>query len=315
MTEISPTFPDLTVNIGQIHLKNPVFSCSGTFSSGIEYNAFYNISELGAITTKSFSLNKRDGNIPPRIWETASGMLNSIGLQNDGIDYFIKEQLYEIKKLGATVILSIFGDDIEEFVKIAKKIKKVADELVAIEINFSCPNVKNGGMAFCAVPSQIKQVVLAIKDLTDVPLIAKLSPNHNTISESTIAACEGGAEAVSIINTMVGTAFDIETFKPRLGNITGGLSGPAIKPVALANVYELSKMKILPIIGMGGISCWQDAVEFLIAGASAVGIGTINFVEPDAGIKIIEGIRGYMVEKNIASIRGLIGAAQINNDL
>ena len=242
-------------------------------------------------------------------------MLNSIGLQNDGIDYFIKEQLHEIKKLGATVILSIFGDDIEEFVKIAKKIKKVADELIAIEINFSCPNVKNGGMAFCAVPSQIKQVVLAIKDLTDVPLIAKLSPNYNTISESTIAAREGGAEAVSIINTMVGTAFDIETFKPRLGNITGGLSGPAIKPVALANVYELSKMKILPIIGMGGISCWQDAVEFLIAGASAVGIGTINFVEPDAGIKIIEGIRSFMVEKNIASIRGLIGAVQRNDDL
>lgn len=308
MTDNNVSFPALEVKLGRISLKNPVIACSGTFAEGLEYNEFYNISMLGAITTKSFSLKKKKGNPPPRIWETYCGMLNSIGLQNAGIDFFIKEELSRIKDTGAEVILSIFGKDIEEFLKISEKIVSIRDSILAVELNFSCPNVKAGGMAFCAAPEQIQIITEKINKMLKIPLITKLSPNFDIINAAR-AAKKAGAEAVSLINTIVGAAFDIDSFKPRLGNITGGLSGPAIKPVAIAKVYELAKENILPIVGIGGIYKWQDAMEFLIAGAHAVGIGTVNFSEVDAGIHIIRGIKDYMVEKNINNINDIIGAA------
>lgn len=301
--------PDLSARFGSIYLKNPVISCSGTFAGGIEYNRFFDVSKLGAVTTKSFSLKKKEGNPSPRIWETACGMLNSIGLQNEGIEYFVERQLEEINNLGADIILSIFGEDVEEFKKIALKINPVLKHLKAVELNYSCPNVKAGGMAFCAVPENIKAVTSEIKSIIDIPLIAKLSPNFGSVIPCAIKAKEGGADAVSVINTLTGTAFDIDTFKPRLANIVGGLSGPAIKPVALLQVYQLAKEKIIPIIGMGGIYSWQDAVEFLIAGANAVSIGTVNFSEPDAGEKIISGINDFLVLKNISSVNDIIGKA------
>ena len=300
---------DLSVKFGKISLKNPVISCSGTFAGGLQYSRFFDISKLGAVTTKSFSLKKKDGNPSPRIWETASGMLNSIGLQNEGIDFFISTQLEEIRNLGAEIILSIFGESAEEFKKIALKIKPVLKHLKAVELNYSCPNVKAGGMAFCGVPENIRTITSEIKSIIDIPLIAKLSPNFGPVTECAIQAKKGGADAVSVINTVTGTAFDIDTYKPRLANIVGGLSGPAIKPAALLQVYQLAKGKIIPIIGMGGIYSWQDAVEFLIAGAAAVGIGTVNFSQPDAGEKIIAGISEYLISKNINSINDIIGKA------
>ncbi len=307
MTDNGKVSPDLSVDIGKIHLKNPVISCSGTIASGLEYNEFYDISCLGAITTKSFSVRKKKGNPPPRIWETPAGMLNSIGLQNEGIDFFIKSDLPKIKNTGADIILSVFGKDAEEFMDIAKKIFKIKDKIIAVELNFSCPNVSAGGMAFCAFPDQIKVITAGVKEIVEIPLIVKLSPNYHTIAESALAAKKGGAEGVSLVNTLVGAAFDIDTFEPKLGNIIGGLSGPAIKPVAIAKVYQLAKEKILPIIGMGGISDWRDAIEFILAGASAVGIGTANFVEVDAGLKVISGIKNYMVENNFNRVEDLIG--------
>jgi dihydroorotate dehydrogenase (NAD+) catalytic subunit len=309
LTDIGINEKGLFVKFGKICLKNPVISCSGTFAGGIEYSKFYDISKLGAVTTKSFSLKKKEGNPSPRIWETASGMLNSIGLQNEGIDFFISSQLEEIKNLGAEVILSIFGESEDEFKKIALKIKPVLKHLKAVELNYSCPNVKAGGMVFCSVPENIRTITSEIKSITDIPLIAKLSPNFGPVTACAIQAKKGGADAVSVINTLTGTAFDINTFKPRLANIVGGLSGPAIKPAALLQVYQLAKEKIIPVIGMGGIYTWQDAIEFLIAGAAAVGIGTVNFSQPDAGEKIVAGISEYLVSKNIRSVNDIIGKA------
>ena len=313
MTESFFLKPDLSVNLGKIKLKNPIVSCSGTFASGVEYNKFYDISKIGAVITKSFSLKKTQGNPPPRIWETASGMLNSIGLQNEGIDYFLDKDLPYLKKIGAGVILSIFGKDCQEFKNIALKIKKFQNDILAVELNFSCPNVKEGGMAFCQSPKQLEFVVSSLTEILNIPLIAKLSPNFDNIIQTAAAAKQGGAEAVSLVNTFIGTAVDIETLKPRIAGITGGLSGPAIKPLALAKVYQLGKENILPIIGMGGVFCWEDAIEFLVLGASAVGIGTVNFIEPDAGEKILSGISEYLIKKNISDIKNLRGKVLINN--
>ena len=308
MTEnILESVPDLSINLGRIKLKNPVIMCSGTFASGIEYNQFYNISNLGAVTTKSFSLNKRPGNSPPRLCETAGGMLNAIGLANEGIYYFINEQLPVLKNLQVSIILSIFGEDNDEFLKIAKEVNSIKDDIAAVEMNLSCPNVDKGGIAFCSMPEQVKLLINSVREILDVPLIAKLSPNNDNFIETATKARNGGAEAISLVNTVIGTAIDIDNFKPKLGNIFGGLSGPAIKPIALAKVMQLARENILPIIGMGGIFYWQDAIEFMIAGASAVGIGTLNFIEVDAGEKILEGISNYLLKKNINNLSEIIG--------
>lgn len=308
MTEnISESVPDLSINLGRIKLKNPVITCSGTFASGIEYNQFYNISNLGAVTTKSFSLNKKLGNNPPRLCETAGGMLNAIGLANEGIYHFINEQLPVLKNLQVSIILSIFGEDNDEFLRIAKEVTSIKDDIIAVEMNLSCPNVDKGGIAFCSMPDQVESLINSVREILDIPLIAKLSPNNDNFIETATKARNGGAEAISLVNTVIGTAIDIDNFKPKLGNIFGGLSGPAIKPIALAKVMQLARENILPIIGMGGIFCWQDAVEFMIAGASAVGIGTLNFVEVDAGEKILEGISNYLLKKNINNLSEIIG--------
>ncbi len=302
---------DLSVKLGRLKLNNPVIACSGTFSYGNEHNEFYKIRKLGAVTTKSYSLEPREGNAPPRIFETQGGILNSIGLQNDGIEVFISKHLPRIKEMDARVILSIFGGTLKEFTDIVKKIKTVEEGIAAIELNLSCPNIKKSGESFCSSPLDVEKVVARINKISGLPIIAKLSPNHENLIDAAKAAKRGGADAVSLINTVIGTAVDIETSKPRLGNILGGLSGPAVKPIALAKVYSLSKENILPIIGMGGIFNWKDVLEFMIMGAAAVGIGTVNFVQHDAGIKILEGLAGYLEEKNISSISSLTGSLKV----
>ena len=297
----------ISVKLGSIELKNPVIMCSGTFSSGIEYNDFYDVSALGAITTKSFSLEPRAGNKPPRLCETSAGLLNSIGLQNEGIDFFIREHLPYVKRSGFNIILSILGTDVSEFSKLASKIRNIEEYLLAVELNLSCPNVEKGGITLGSIPEDVENVTTVVRKVLNVPVIVKLSPNNNNLSELARSARNGGAEAVSLINTIIGMAIDINTFKPKLGNITGGLSGPAIKPIAVAKIFNLYKEQILPVIGMGGIFSWEDAVEFMLAGASAVGLGTINFVDLDAGKSILAGIINYMSNKNILNISDIIG--------
>ncbi|MCE5330230.1 dihydroorotate dehydrogenase [bacterium] len=296
-----------SVKLGSIILKNPIVMCSGTFSSGIEYNDFYDVSIVGAITTKSFSLKPRAGNKPPRLCETPAGLLNSIGLQNEGIDFFINEHLPYTKKSGFNIILSILGTDISEFSDLAVKIRNIEESLIAVELNLSCPNVEKGGMSLGSIPEEVENVTTAVRKILNIPVIVKLSPNNNNLSELARRAKNGGAEVISLINTVIGMSIDINTFKPKLGNITGGLSGPAIKPIALAKIFNLHKEKILPIIGMGGIFGWEDAVEFMLAGANAVGLGMVNFVDLHAGENILDGIINYMSNKNILNISDIIG--------
>ncbi len=300
----------LSVKLGSLELKNPIVTCSGTFSSGIEYNDLYDVSLLGAITTKSFSLEERLGNKPPRLCETPAGLLNSIGLQNEGIDFFINEHLPVVKKFGFTVILSILGDSVSEFIELAVKIRKIEDDIAAVELNLSCPNIKKGGLALGSDPEEVEKAAAAVRKILNIPVIVKLSPNNNNLSELALRAKNGGAEAVSLINTVIGMAIDINTFKPKLGNVTGGLSGPAIKPIAVAKIYNLHKENILPIIGMGGVFDYKDAIELMIAGASAVGIGTVNFIEYDAGKNIIDGLISYMGSSNIKNISEIIGSVK-----
>jgi len=307
----SPGDPDLSVEIGRIKLPNPVITCSGTFSHGDQHQPFYDISVLGAVTTKSYSLKPRKGNPGPRICETASGMLNSIGLQNDGIDTFLTSHLAWMQAKGARVILSIFGQDLEEFKKTALRVLDIKSEILALELNLSCPNTEQGGKAFCAMPEEVEKVVDGVASLLDIPVIAKLSPNHDNIIQSARAAKRGGAEAVSLINTVIGMAVDIETARPMLGNITGGLSGPAVKPIALAKVFALSQENILPIIGMGGVFDHIDVLEFMMVGASAAGIGTVNLIDHDAGIKIIAGLKNYLKSRNIDSVKSFIGGLKV----
>jgi dihydroorotate dehydrogenase (NAD+) catalytic subunit len=297
----------LTVKLGRIKLANPIIACSGTFNFGIEYNQFYDVSMLGAVVTKSYSLEPRQGNPPPRTCETPCGMLNSIGLQNDGIDEFIKIHLPRAEKLNINIILSVFGEDAEEFEKVVSEAAKIKENIAAVELNLSCPNVKKGGTTFSEMPEEVLKIVKSACRILKIPVIAKLSPNHQNITQSAAAAKKGGAEAVSLINTVVGMAVDIETFRPKLGNVLGGLSGPAVKPIAMAKIYCLAREKILPIIGMGGVFGWKDAVEFMAAGAAAVGIGTVNFVQYDAGKNIIEGLKNYVEEKRIRNISEIVG--------
>jgi len=300
----------LSVRLGRLELKNPIIACSGTFSSGIEYNDLYDVSLLGAVTTKSFSLEPRLGNKPPRLCETPAGLLNSIGLQNEGIDFFINEHLPIVKKLGFTVILSILGVCVSEFIELAVKIRKIENDIAAVELNLSCPNIEKGGITLGAVPEEVEKATAAVRKILNIPVIVKLSPNNNNLSELASRAKNGGAEAISLINTVIGMAIDINTFKPKLGNVTGGLSGPAIRPIAVAKIYNLHKEKILPIIGMGGVFDYKDALEFMIAGASAVGLGTVNFIDYNAGKNIIEGLISYMGSNNIKNISEIIGSVK-----
>jgi len=299
---------NLKVSIGKLKLKNPVMTASGTFGYGREYSEFFDISRLGAVVVKGLSLKPRQGNPPPRIVETASGMLNSIGLQNIGIDSFIDNELPFLKKIKTPVIVNFFGDSIAEYKEAAAKLGATKG-IHALEMNISCPNKKAGWSIFGTDPKVTSKVVKAVRKATDLPLIVKLSPNVTDIGLMAKTAEDAGADALSAINTLTGMAIDIRTRKPKLANIIGGLSGPAIKPVALKMVWECYKSVKIPIIGMGGITTAEDAIEFILAGASAIAVGTGNFINPAITMEILEGIASFMEEEGISSLKQIIGTA------
>lgn len=300
---------NLSVEIAGIKLKNPVMTASGTFGSGIEFMDFMDLSRLGGITTKGVSNVPWRGNETPRVAETASGMLNAIGLQNPGIDVFIKRDLEELKNIDTTVMVNVCGHTIEEYVDVVKRLADVP-AVKLLEINISCPNVKEGGITFGTDLGAAYDVTKAIKKYARQPIIMKLTPNVTDITVIAKACEEAGADGISLINTLTGMKIDIEKRKFALANKTGGLSGPAIKPVALRMVYQVSKAVKLPVIGMGGIMTAEDAIEFLMAGATAVSVGTANFHDPQATIKILEGIENYMEKHGIDDINSVIGCVE-----
>ena len=295
----------LGVNIGKMKLKNPVMAASGTFGYAKEFEKLVNLKNLGAIITKTITLNPRTGNPMPRICETAAGMLNSIGLQNEGFDNFIKEKLPYLSKIGTPVIISISGNNIDEFFILAKRLDKIKS-ISGIELNISCPNINCEGLV-AQDAKETYEVVKAVRKITGKTIITKLSPNVTDIVKIAKAAENAGSDAISLVNTFLGMAIDIETRKSRLGNITGGLSGPCIKPIALRMVYEVSRNIDIPVMGIGGIMNASDAVEFMIAGASLIQVGTANFIEPGVCGKIIKGIEEYLRKHKIEKIEELIG--------
>jgi len=303
------TPPDLSVNLGGIQMKNPVMTASGTSGYGEEIAEIYDLSSLGGLTVKGLSLKPQQGNPPPRICETPAGMLNAIGLQNIGVQAFIEEKLPVLRKLDVAVIANVYGHRGEDYAEVARLLTE-AGGVDGIELNISCPNVKKGGMAFGTDPVATKEVVRLVRKSTPLPLIVKLSPNVTDITEFARIAEGEGADVLSLINTLLGMAIDISTRRPKLANVMGGLSGPAIQPVALRMVYQVAQVAKVPLIGMGGIMNAGDAVAFLLAGASAVAIGTANFVDPMAPVHIVEGIREYMTEKGIDSMEVLVGAME-----
>jgi len=306
---IDKTSLDLTVNIGKLKLKNPVMTASGTFGYGDEYAEFVDLNKLGAIVVKGLSLTPKEGNPPPRIVETPAGMLNAVGLQNIGIPHFIKKKLPFLRQFNTPVIVNFFGDSIAEYVQAAECLSGT-DGIDALEMNISCPNKQAGWSIFGTDPDVTHAVVSAVRKATDMTLIVKLSPNVTDISRMAQVAEDAGADALSIMNTLTGMAIDTKTRKPRLANIIGGLSGPAIRPVAVRMVWESYRTVSVPIIGMGGIVSAEDAVEFILAGASAVAIGTGNFMNPKITLDILNGIRSYMKTEGITSIKELKGGVQ-----
>jgi len=297
---------DLSIKIGNLNLKNPVMTASGTFGYGDEYQDFIDLSRLGGIVVKAVSGSNRDGNAYPRMAETPSGMLNSVGLQNKGVDYFIQEIYPVIKEFGTNVIVNVSGSTIEEYVAVAEMINEL-ENIPAIELNISCPNVKQGGMVFGTDPVIATEVTAAVRKVYRKDLIVKLSPNVTSIQEMAKAVVDGGADIISLINTLLGMAIDADKRKPILSTVTGGLSGPAIKPVALRMVWQVSKAVKVPIIGMGGIMNATDAIEFILAGASAVQVGTANFIDPGVTMKIVDGIEAYCRLHKVGRISELIG--------
>ncbi len=296
----------LNTEIGSLELRNPVLTASGTFGYGTEYADFIDVSRLGAIIVKGTTLAPREGNPYPRMAETASGMLNAVGLQNKGVGYFISNIYPTVKELGCPAIVNVSGSTIDNYVAAAEIINNL-DDIPAIELNISCPNVKQGGMAFGVKPESASEVISAVRKVYNKTLIVKLSPNVTDITEIAKAAQDAGADAVSLINTLLGMAIDAESRRPLLSTITGGLSGPAVKPIALRMVWQTSKAVTIPIIGIGGISNASDAIEFLLAGASAVEIGTANFIDPSISVRIIDGINEYLDRHNIDSVSDIIG--------
>jgi len=301
----------LNTKIGSLELKNPVITASGTFGYGTEYADFMDISRLGAIIVKGTTLNPRQGNSYPRMAETPSGMLNAVGLQNKGVDYFVDHIYPVVRKINTNIIVNVSGSCIEDYVQCASIINTL-DDIPAIELNISCPNVKQGGMAFGVKPESAAQVVSAVRKAYDKTLIVKLSPNVTDITEIARAVEGAGADSVSLINTMLGMAIDAEKRKPILSTITGGMSGPAVKPVALRMVWQTAKAVKIPVIGLGGICSATDAIEFLLAGASAIQIGTANFIDPSISEKVVDGIADYLQRHNFNSVQEIIGALETN---
>ena len=304
--------PDLSVSLGGLRVKNPVMSASGTFGYGIEFTPFYDISRLGAVIVKGLSLEPTAGNPPGRIVETPAGMLNAIGLQNIGVERFIGDVVPRLEDFGATFVANIYGKTEEEYEAVARRLSAVAS-LGAIEVNASCPNVREGGMAFGATPEGIAGLTARVRRCTGKPLWVKLSPNVTDIACIAKAAEEAGADAVSLINTIVGMAVNHRTRRPELSNVTGGLSGPAIKPVALRMTWEAAKAVRIPVIGIGGIQSSANALEFLLVGASAVQVGTANFRNPRACIDILEGVEAFFREERIARLADYRGGLKVEN--
>jgi dihydroorotate dehydrogenase (NAD+) catalytic subunit len=303
-------YPDLRVNIGSLILQNPVMTASGTFGYAREFEPLVNLHRLGAVIVKGISLAPRQGNPPQRIVETACGMLNAIGLQNVGVDRFLSEKMPYLRGLDVPVIVNILGDTVEEYRQITERLSGT-DGIAALEVNISCPNVKKGGVAFGADPKMARAVTEAVKTTADVPVMVKLSPNVSDITLLARAVEDGGADSVSLINTLIGMAIDLRRRKPVLANVIGGLSGPAIKPVALRMVYQVAGAVSIPVVGIGGIGSAEDALEFILAGASAVQIGTANFINPRVSEEVVEGIAAYVQQHDLQSIRDLIGALEV----
>ena len=301
---------ELSVQIGELELKNPVMTASGTFGYGIEYADLMDITRLGGIFVKGTTELPREGNDYPRMAETPSGMLNAVGLQNKGADYFVEHIYPTIKDIDTNMMVNVSGSSIETYVACAEKMAAL-EKIPAIELNISCPNVKQGGMAFGVTACGAAEVVRAVRKVYPKTLIVKLSPNVTDITEIARAVEAEGADAVSLINTMLGMAIDAERRKPLLSTITGGLSGPCVKPVALRMVWQTYKAVKIPIIGLGGISNWKDAVEFMLAGATAIQIGTYNFVDPTVGIKVIDGLNEYCDRHGFYSVKELTGALEV----
>jgi dihydroorotate dehydrogenase (NAD+) catalytic subunit len=297
---------DLSIDFAGIRLKNPVLTASGTFGYGEEFAEFVDLNKLGGIIVKGISLKPIQGNPPPRIWETPSGMLNAIGLENPGVDVFLNEKLPYLKKFDTAVIVNMFGYTLEDYVAVAERLDK-AEGIAGIEVNISCPNVKAGGMAFGTDVRSTAELLSAIRKATRLPLIAKLSPNVTDVTAFAKAARDAGCDGLSLINTLLGMAIDVRCRRPRLANCTGGLSGPAIKPVAVRMVWQVARAVKLPIIGMGGIMNGEDALEFMLAGASAVAVGTANFVNPRATLDVVGEMTTLLREQGVADVREIIG--------
>ncbi|HLN20992.1 MAG TPA: dihydroorotate dehydrogenase [Bacteroidales bacterium] len=296
----------LGFSIGDLHFKNPVLTASGTFGYGREFDDFLDVSRLGGIVVKGTTLEPREGNSYPRMAETPSGMLNAVGLQNKGIDYFEKSIYPDIKNYDTNIIVNINGSYIDDYVSLAERVNEL-EKIPAIELNISCPNVKMGGMAFGTNPVSAREAIREVRKVYKKKLIVKLSPNVTSIADFARISEEEGADAISLINTLLGMAVDINRMKPSLSTITGGLSGPAVKPVALRMVWQCSNAVKIPVIGMGGIMTASDAIEFILAGASAIQVGTVSFIEPDASVKILEGIETYLDEKGFNDIKEITG--------
>ncbi len=298
---------DLKVSIGSLDLKNPVLTASGTFGYGNEFDDFIDIDVLGGIIVKGTTLEPREGNAYPRMAETPSGMLNAVGLQNKGVDVFINEIYPRIKHYNTNIIVNVSGSKIDDYIAVAEKLNSI-EGIPAIELNISCPNVKTGGMAFGTSCASASEVTLAVRKAYHKTLIVKLSPNVTNISEIAKAVEDSGADSVSLINTLLGMAIDAETRRPVLSTVTGGLSGPCIKPVALRMVWQVAKAVKIPVIGLGGIMSATDAIEFILAGATAIQVGTANFIDPAVSIKIVSGINEYCERHRVSSVRDLTGS-------
>lgn len=301
---------DLSVNIGNLKMSNPVMTASGTFGYGLEFQDFVDLEKIGGIIVKGTTLHHREGNPYPRMAETPMGMLNAVGLQNKGVHYFVDHIYPQIKDIKTNMIVNVSGSQVEDYAETARIINEL-ENIPAIELNISCPNVKQGGMAFGVTSHGAAEVVSAVRKVYNKTLIVKLSPNVTDITEIARAAEGAGADSVSLINTLLGMAIDAEKRKPILSTVTGGMSGAAVKPIALRMVWQVAKAVKIPVVGLGGIMNWKDAVEFLLAGASAIQIGTANFIDPAITVKVAEGIDDYLNRHGYSSVRDIIGALEV----
>ena len=301
---------DLSVNIGKLNMANPVMTASGTFGYGLEFEDFVDLEKIGGIIVKGTTLHHREGNPYPRMAETPMGMLNAVGLQNKGVHYFVDNIYPKIKDIKTNMIVNVSGSQIEDYAETARIINEL-ENIPAIELNISCPNVKQGGMAFGVTAKGASEVVKAVRDVYKKTLIVKLSPNVTDITEIARAAEGAGADSVSLINTLLGMAINAEKRKPVLSTITGGMSGAAVKPIALRMVWQVAKAVKIPVIGLGGIMNWRDAVEFMLAGATAIQIGTANFIDPAITVKVAEGINDYLERHGYKSVKDIIGALEV----